>query len=116
MAIPQRNCFHPSCRLFIPFTETYCDKHEPNKEYNQARRRFDGEYISFYKSRAWTNVRKVAMMRDDYLCVNCTRNDIIKPAQLVHHVIEVKTDWDKRLDLNNLESICESCHQKIHKN
>ncbi|MBZ5203209.1 HNH endonuclease [Planomicrobium chinense] len=115
MAAPQRKCFHPSCRNFIAFTRTYCEKHEPNKEYNQARRRYDNTYIKFYKTRAWLKLRRIALMRDDFMCKTCERNGIIKEAQLVHHLIEVKTDWDKRLELENLESICESCHQKIHK-
>lgn len=116
MAAPQRKCFHPSCRNFILFTQTYCEKHEPNKEYNEARRKYDGEHIGFYKSKAWKNTRKVALMRDNHLCVVCERNGIYKTAQLVHHLKEVRTDWDKRLNLENLESVCESCHQKIHKN
>lgn len=115
MAPPQRKCFHPSCRLFIPFTQAYCEKHEPNKIYSKERRRSDPEYVKFYKTRAWLNTRKNILMRDDYICLTCERNGFIKPAQLVHHIKEVKTDWDKRLDLENLESICESCHQKIHK-
>ncbi|MCZ4359507.1 HNH endonuclease, partial [Enterococcus faecium] len=27
----------------------------------------------------------------------------------------VKEDWDKRLDYDTLESICQSCHNKEHK-
>ncbi|MCO5469186.1 HNH endonuclease [Enterococcus faecium] len=34
---------------------------------------------------------------------------------MVHHKTEVKEDWDKRLDYDTLESICQSCHNKEHK-
>ncbi|TWK49239.1 hypothetical protein CHCC20347_1522 [Bacillus paralicheniformis] len=33
---------------------------------------------------------------------------------MVHHIVEVKQDWSKRLDLSNLESLCNACHNKVH--
>ncbi len=33
----------------------------------------------------------------------------------VHHIEELKEDWSRRFDKDNLISLCESCHQKIHK-
>ncbi|WP_250540588.1 HNH endonuclease, partial [Bacillus subtilis] len=27
---------------------------------------------------------------------------------------EVKEDWAKRLDLDNLVSLCNACHNKVH--
>ncbi|PAE58568.1 HNH endonuclease, partial [Bacillus licheniformis] len=38
------------------------------------------------------------------------------PADMVHHIVEVKQDWSKRLDLSNLESLCNACHNKVHGN
>ncbi|WP_399533503.1 HNH endonuclease [Gemella sp.] len=34
-------------------------------------------------------------------------------ANLVHHKVEVRTDWSKRLEMSNLESVCRNCHNKI---
>ena len=39
----------------------------------------------------------------------------ITSGTIVHHKTEVKEDWDKRLDYDTLESICQSCHNKEHK-
>ncbi|MBS6544000.1 MAG: HNH endonuclease [Veillonella sp.] len=49
------------------------------------------------------------------MCEVCERNDHTKTlATIVHHVEEIRTPigWEKRLDINNLESICQSCHNK----
>ena len=116
MSPPQKKCLHPSCRILIPFTERHCEKHNANKEYNRTRAKRDPEYVKFYKSKAWRGARKNALIRDDYLCVSCMANELYTTAQLVHHKVEVRNDYEKRLDPENLVSLCESCHQKIHKN
>lgn len=116
MAIPQKKCLHPSCRQLIPFTDGYCKKHNPSQEYNRTRAKRDPEYLKFYKSKAWIGARKNALIRDDYLCVSCLNTGLYTTAQLVHHKVEVRDDFEKRLDPENLESLCESCHQKIHRN
>nr|WP_279388960.1 HNH endonuclease [Baia soyae] len=36
------------------------------------------------------------------------------PAVL-NHIVEVKEDWNKRLELSNLQSVCNACHNRIHK-
>ncbi|WP_349773696.1 HNH endonuclease [Sutcliffiella horikoshii] len=55
------------------------------------------------------------MERDNHLCQRCIKQSKLQAAQLVHHIVEVKVDWSKRLELTNLESICHSCHNKHHK-
>ncbi|EOB6976219.1 TPA: HNH endonuclease, partial [Staphylococcus aureus] len=37
-------------------------------------------------------------------------------AKIVHHIIYVDEDFNKALDLDNLMSVCYSCHNKIHAN
>ncbi|RZI15783.1 HNH endonuclease [Staphylococcus aureus] len=46
----------------------------------------------------------------------CLREDIITDAKIVHHIIYVDEDFNKALDLDNLMSVCYSCHKKIHAN
>lgn len=110
MAIPQRKCFHPPCRLMIPFTETYCGKHNPSKEYNKARRTHEAEYIKFYKSASWIKARRMQMINDDHLCVKCLKDGIITPGEMVDHIIPTKEDWSRRLDNSNFQTLCWSCH------
>ncbi|SDY69138.1 HNH endonuclease [Thermoactinomyces sp. DSM 45892] len=95
--------------------DTYCESHrsEKYKYYDQWIR--DPQTKQFYQSVAWKRLRDQALRRDDYLCQVCLSGDRYTTAETVHHVIEVKRDWSKRLELNNLQSVCNACHNKIHK-
>lgn len=72
------------------------------------------QYDAFYHSQAWKKVRLQALKRDYYLCQICKRRGVIKQADTVDHVIPLREAWDKRLDLNNLQSICHECHNRKH--
>jgi len=104
-----RRCNHPTCNTLISRDETYCDKHKTytNKAYNDTRRRNDPEYINFYKSNAWLTMRKRILLKHDYLCSSCGRI-----AEVVDHIIPTKVDWSKRLDEDNLQPLCNECHNK----
>lgn len=68
----------------------------------------------FYHSQEWREVRQQVLERDMYLCQVCKRNGIIKQGNTVHHIVHLKDDWDKRVDFDNLETICPQCHNKEH--
>jgi 5-methylcytosine-specific restriction enzyme A len=95
----------------------YCDQHkhkgkEATRYYNRYVR--DKTITAFYKSKEWLTTRKLVLERQNYLCQQCLRENRITKADMVHHKTEVKEDWSKRLDLSNLEGLCNSCHNKIH--
>ena len=46
------------------------------------------------------------------LCVNCMARGIYRKGDLVDHIVELRDDWTKRLDPDNLETMCISCHNK----
>lgn len=73
---------------------------------------------SFYKSKAWQRCRRLVWQRDHGLCVDCMKRGIIKPAEIVHHIIELTPDniSDPRITLNpsNLVSLCRECHSLRH--
>ncbi|MDR5602776.1 HNH endonuclease [Staphylococcus coagulans] len=108
-----RRCSHPTCNKLISFNESYCDKHKTytNAKYNDVRQRNDPEYLRFYKSKQWQNLREIVMMENDYICQSCGRQ-----ANVVDHIIPTKVDWSKRLDKNNLQPLCNECHNKKTKN
>ncbi|ABQ23670.1 HNH endonuclease [Clostridium kluyveri] len=72
------------------------------------------EYDNIYKSRRWQRVRKIVLIRDNYLCQPCLRRGLIKEANTVHHIVELRKDLSKAFELDNLESICPACHNKEH--
>ena len=74
----------------------------------------------FYKSNAWARARRAALERDLWLCQDCMaarrRGEMVKPraATVVHHIKPVEMYPELRLELSNLISLCESCHNKRH--
>ena len=67
-----------------------------------------------YKSKDWHTLRHMALERDNHLCQMCLRKHRYTDAELVHHMIYVKSDFQKALDLDNLMCVCSKCHNRIH--
>ncbi|MEC2307821.1 HNH endonuclease [Bacillus atrophaeus] len=112
---PMRICAAPGCPSLT--RSRYCDAHkkqqqEETKHYNKHSR--NKTITSFYKSTDWKRTRQLALIRDNYLCQHCLKDHCFTPADMVHHIVEVKEDWAKRLDLDNLVSLCNACHNKVH--
>lgn len=80
-------------------------RQQSDRQYNQHRAQAKPEYLAFYRSAAWLHVREQALLRDDYLCQRCGLE-----ATLVDHIVPSEDDWDNRLSLDNLESLCRDCH------
>jgi 5-methylcytosine-specific restriction endonuclease McrA len=69
----------------------------------------------FYHSRVWKELRIIVLKRDNYFCRECARQG--KPfvkANTVHHVQARAKAPQAALDVDNLESICPTCHNKAH--
>ncbi|WP_209660476.1 HNH endonuclease signature motif containing protein [Acetoanaerobium pronyense] len=110
------------CNNIVDLSEKYCKKHkhveelekkQRNKFYDNKTR--DDKFTKFYKSKAWTKTRQVRLIKDSKLCQDCLSEKKITIADTVHHIIEVKDNWAKRFDIDNLISLCHSCHNKRHK-
>jgi len=73
-----------------------------------------GRIKLFYKRAAWKRKRREILRRDNYECQKCKRNGKYSRATCVHH----KQHLDKRPDLalvdDNLESLCDACHNEEH--
>lgn len=80
--------------------------------YNRYKR--DEDIQKIYNNKQWAVVKQRAEFRDNSLCMLCLSNKTIKSSQAVHHIIELKENILKAFDLNNLISLCESCHQSVH--
>lgn len=79
------------------------------------KRRYKTNNDAFYKSKAWKSLRLEALQRDNYLCVECLKNGKITPADTVHHIKPLRIDQTGAEDLNNLETVCRACHNKLHR-
>jgi hypothetical protein len=75
------------------------------------------EKQKFYNTSAWKKIRE-EHLKDNYYCVICLEQlNYININNLhVHHIISIDTDegWNKRLDINNLETLCKEHHGTIH--
>lgn len=112
------------CGRIISYNDKACDKCKTKielerkqniKYYKQTTYERDIKYNKFYKSKEWSRVRQVVIARDHALCKDCLDKNTITPYNTVHHIVPIKEEWSKRLDINNLVCLCESCHQKRHK-
>lgn len=72
------------------------------------------ETKKLYKSKEWQTLRYMALERDNHLCQMCLRKSRYIDADLVHHMIYVKSDFEKALDIDNLMCVCSNCHNRIH--
>lgn len=120
----KKPCRKIGCAKLVEYPNKYCEVHLDLEEKDKAERNYlydttvrhgkDKKYTAFYKSKEWNKVRQMALIRDNGLCQVCLREKKITMADIVHHKIEIKEDWSKRLDLNNLECVCLVCHNRLH--
>lgn len=69
----------------------------------------------FYLSKPWRKIREAALCRDNYLCQICLKKrGRIRTAVIVHHVLPIETHPEKALVLENLQSLCMPCHNRVH--
>lgn len=67
----------------------------------------------FRSSYAWQKKSKEIQKRDKYLCQWCLLQSRYTFDNIeVHHIIALASDFTKRMDNNNLISLCASCHKQ----
>ena len=117
----------------IPYGPIYCDACAPiveaereaaaarkeearKKRYNRAyNKRRDPKYLTFYRSKAWRTLSKAFLSDAGYKC-QAGLGGCQGLATEAHHVQPIQTEegWERRLDWDNLEAVCTSCHNKRH--
>lgn len=65
----------------------------------------------FYQSKEWRTLRMVVLTNHPY-CVECEKLGVYERATEVDHIVDIKDDYLKCLDITNLQSLCKSCHSK----
>ena len=97
----------------------------PKKERNNQRNEHTDERElrkKAYNSAIWRKVRAL-YIREHPLCEKCLENGIVNAGSAefplnVHHIrspfLNNEINWDLLGDNNNLMTLCQQCHQKIH--
>jgi hypothetical protein len=77
--------------------------------------RNDADVQAFYKTKDWERLRQAVISY--YFGIDIyeyyTTGQIIE-GYTAHHIIEVKAEWSKRLDIHNVIFLSEASHQYIH--
>ena len=126
----------PRCKRLIPQGWAYCPDCKPiaeaerqakqerraeylqkkyNKRYNLRRSQEDPKYRQFRNSKPWKATSKAKLQSIKYKC-EARLDGCQRTACEVHHIKPLKTPegWDKRLEGENLEAVCGSCHNGRH--
>jgi 5-methylcytosine-specific restriction endonuclease McrA len=69
----------------------------------------ESKRVQFYQSTAWRKLSR-RWLTSNPICQSCWQQGIIRKADVVDHIIELKDDWSRRLDETNLQSLCYKCH------
>lgn len=113
--------FHKcGCGALIPQGITMCEACAKSKvgqqsrhiEYNKHRR--NKKTADFYISSIWRKTRANVIKRFDGVDVYAfyILHDI-QTADMVHHIIPIEDDWDRRLDVSNLIPLSNHSHGVI---
>lgn len=84
-----------------------CNKTERNSSINKLMK-------DFYKSSKWKSKRERVLRRDEYMCRECKRYGKSVLAATVHHIIPLDQRPELKLVSDNLLSLCNKCHDKMH--
>ncbi|WP_338080203.1 HNH endonuclease [Companilactobacillus mishanensis] len=103
ISVPKKLVFKNGRRQLVDFNEV--SRSDYDRAYNKRRQVEKPDYLKFYHGSQWQSIRKQVMTRDYNLCVRCGTK-----GYLVDHVIPSEDDWNNRLDIDNLETLCKSCH------
>ena len=108
---PKRPCRYGGCPKLTDHKSGYCEDHRKMMErhYEKFTRGYD--HHKRYDER-WRRIRNRYISRHP-LCECCQSHGKYKAAQLVHHILPLADGGTH--DESNLQSLCISCHEKIHK-
>lgn len=75
---------------------------------------YHDKYGWFYASKEWQILRDYKYRLANGLCEKCLSQGIVKQGKEVHHIKPIETNWDMRLNIDNLVLLCRDCHNAIH--
>lgn len=112
------------CGKIIPQNISMCSeceaklnnrKRQGYKDYRHKRTDIKEQRFYSKSNREWSITREAVINRDHGLCMICDSNNKEGYVEEVHHIVELKEDWSRRLDMNNLICLCKRCHFYVHK-
>lgn len=85
-------------------------------KYMSAVHRRNEQIVKFRNAQAWKRMREHIKERDKYICMYCFRGSSagrrFNTMELsVHHITSLDEDFEKRLDEDNLITLCRQHHE-----
>ena len=119
-------CSHRGCTRVLDMDSKFCEYHQEKymklqkeryKDYQRRRLEDYNEVRSqaFYQSLDWDRLKeavKASFFHIDIFELYLTGR--IVEGETVHHIIEVKEEWNSRFDINNLIYLTQKNHLMIH--
>jgi len=107
---PRRGCAYGTCPRLAVEGSQYCEEHKAliNSQYDKYTRSPD--HHRKY-GRAWKRIRDKYVLEHPF-CEMCLKEGKLTPVEEVHHILPVSRGG--RHNKENLMSLCQSCHNKIH--
>ena len=108
--MPRRGCAYGTCSRLAVEGSQYCEEHKKlmDKRYNDYERSPD---TNKKYGRAWKRIRD-RYVREHPLCERCLAEGRLTPGEEVHHILPISQGGTHNPE--NLMSLCQSCHTKIH--
>ena len=109
------------CGKQIPIKDKCCIGCKPyyDTQYAKYNRQYDTSnrvHADFYDCQEWKDLRTLVKQKYKGLDIyDYYTNHTITQAKTAHHIIELKEDYNKRLDIENLIPLSSTNHSKIHK-
>jgi len=112
----KKPCNYPFCSELVPDGQRFCDKHKTARRVEDRKykaRRTDVAEQAFYKTERWRRLRAWKLQQNP-LCEMCKAEGRTTPAVLVHHKLAIK-DGGELMSVENLMSLCQACHNRLHR-
>lgn len=82
----------------------------PKQQKNNIHKSYKNKAQAFYTSQEWRNIRYEVLKKYNGKCALCGRSAKDGVVLHVDHIIPLSKNWNKRLDINNLQVLCEDCN------
>ena len=98
------------CTVCHSIHEGHCER---QAEFNRAR---NSEADKFRNTQTWRRKSAAIMERDRMCCRMCLKAGQIEYSGLsVHHIVPLAVDFDRRLDDDNLITLCRFHHERAER-
>ena len=67
-----------------------------------------------YKTYKWQRLREQVILRDNNECQWCKAKGKVGRAEVVHHIKPSDKYPDLMYEIDNLQTLCRPCHERVH--